>query len=188
MNCTHLDDRELADALVAGSRPALAEVHRRHAGQVVGMARRILKSHELAEEVAQEVFLRLWDRPEAYDPGRGSMRSFLLAHVHGRSLDLIRAESARRAREEREARMVVDPTPSVDDEVWVRVQSAGLRAVLAAIPTREREAIELAYLEGLTYRQVAEQLSLPEGTVKSRIRAGLQRLKTDLAGVGLAVG
>lgn len=84
--------------------------------------------------------------------------------------------------------MVVEPTPSVDDEVWVRVQSAGLRAVLAAIPTREREAIELAYLEGLTYRQVAEQLSLPEGTVKSRIRAGLQRLKTDLAGVGLAVG
>src|SRR5262245_60864489 len=96
-------DADLARDVVVGSEDALAALYERHGRTCFALARRVLVDRALAEEVVQEVFVRLWRAPERFDPERGSMRSFLLAQVHGRAVDLLRAESARRGREARDA-------------------------------------------------------------------------------------
>jgi len=97
-NRTEASDAALVVAIARYHQDALAEVYRRHAGAVFGLARRLLSERTLAEEVVQEVFLRLWNDPERYDPSRGTLRSYLLAQTHGRAVDLRRSEGARRAR------------------------------------------------------------------------------------------
>jgi RNA polymerase sigma-70 factor (ECF subfamily) len=106
---SELSDAGLVVAISRYHQEALAEAYRRHAGAVFGLARRLLSDVSLAEEVVQEVFLRLWNTPEKFDPGRGSLRSYLLAQCHGRSVDLIRAESSRRKREDRDVRQTAAP-------------------------------------------------------------------------------
>jgi RNA polymerase sigma-70 factor (ECF subfamily) len=167
---------------------ALAEAYRRHAGAVFGLARRLLSDQALAEEVVQEVFLRLWNSPDRFDPARGSLRSYLLAQTHGRSVDLLRSEGARRLREEREARSTAEKGYDLEHEVWDLATAEQVRRAVQALPTGERSAIELAYFGGHTYREVATRLGEPEGTVKSRIRAGLRRLRGELVAAGITVG
>jgi RNA polymerase sigma-70 factor (ECF subfamily) len=180
------DDAVLARAVFEGEEPALGELYRRHGGTCLALARRVLADRSLAEEVVQEVYLRLWRDPARFDPERGSMRAWLCAQVHGRSVDLLRAETARRAREERDA--FRSPTIDHDLERAVMELSEGeaVRRALATLSDDERKAIELAYFGGHTYREVAVLLEQPEGTVKSRIRSGLLRLRAALieAGVG----
>jgi RNA polymerase sigma-70 factor (ECF subfamily) len=137
--------------------------------------------------VLQEVFLRLWNQPERFDPERGSLRSYLLAHVHGRSVDLVRSESSRRRREEREARETAEHGVDIEREVLDLTLAEQVKEVVAGLPSDERKAIELAYFGGHTYRQVAVMLDQPEGTVKSRIRSGLRRLREDLVEAGVGV-
>jgi RNA polymerase sigma-70 factor (ECF subfamily) len=180
------DDATLARAVLDGDEPALAELYRRHGGTALALARRVLSDRVLAEEVVQEVFVRLWRDPARYDPERGSMRAWLCAQIHGRSVDLLRAESARRAREERDAFR----SPTIDDDleraVFELSEGEAVRRALESLSEGERRAIELAYFGGHTYREVAVLLEQPEGTVKSRIRSGLLRLRAALieAGVG----
>ncbi len=166
---------------------ALAEVYRRHAGAVFALARRLLADRTLAEEIVQEVFLRLWNDPDRFDPDRGSLRSYLLAQCHGRSVDLIRSESSRRRREEKELVMAAEAGYDLEHEVWDMAVGDRVKSVLRDLPDGEREAILLAYFGGHTYREVAELLDTPEGTVKSRIRAGLKRMRGDLAAAGVGV-
>jgi RNA polymerase sigma-70 factor (ECF subfamily) len=165
---------------------ALAEVYRRHAPALFGLARRILAGRDLAEEVVQEVFLRLWNQPDRFDPARGSLRTYLLTQTHGRSVDVIRAEASRRAREERDARLTAESGYDLEREVWDLTQAEHVRAALASLTDGERRAIELAYFGGHTYREVAVVLGEPEGTVKSRIRSGLSRLRGALVQTGIA--
>lgn len=186
------DLREASDAalVVAIGRwreDALAEVYRRHAGASYALARRLLNDNQLAEEILQEVFLRLWNTPERFDSERGSLRSYLLAQTHGRSVDLLRSETSRRRREERDARESPVVGDDIEREVIDLTVSEKVKEVVAALPTDERQAIELAYFGGHTYRQVAVMLEAPEGTVKSRIRSGLRRLRNDLAEAGVGV-
>ena len=180
------DDAELARAVVAGDEPALAELYRRHGAPCFGLARRVLVDRVLAEEVVQEVFLRLWRQPDRFDAERGSMRSFLFAQVYGRAVDLLRAETARRAREEREALR----SPTVDDDleraVMELTEGEAVRRALQTLSEGERQAIELAYFGGHTYKEVAVLLEQPEGTVKSRIRSGLLRLRAALIELGVS--
>lgn len=177
----HVHDTQLLVLVAAGGQDALAEVFRRYAGAVHGLARRLVTDAALAEEVTQEVFLRIWRAPERYDPSRGSLRSYLLAQCHGRSIDLVRSETARRRREEREgARQPPEPPSTVEQEVMGDAVASEVRAALDGLPEAERRPIELAYFGGHTYREVAEMLGEPEGTIKSRIRKGLGRMRADL--------
>jgi RNA polymerase sigma-70 factor (ECF subfamily) len=129
--------------------------------------------------------VRLWTRPDRFDPDRGALRSFLLRDAHGRAIDLLRAEQARRAREERDMQRSSDSRAGTEEEVMQTVQSEEIRDALAALPEREREAVVLAYFGGLSYREVAERLGQPEGSTKSRIRSAMQRLRGTLMSQGL---
>ena len=180
-----LGDAPLVTAIGRSSEEALSEAYRRHSGAVHGLARRILRDETLAEEITQEVFLRLWNNPEKFDAGRGSLRSFLLAHTHGRSVDLIRAESARRTREDNDARLTPRQGQNIEEEVWEMALADTIKEALSTLGESERRPIELAYFGGHTYREVAELIGQPEGTVKSRIRSGLKKLKVNLGAVGL---
>lgn len=186
MGLQEFTDNELALAINAGDEPSLAEAYRRHSGSVFGLAKRILRNDDLAGDVVQEVFLRLWKAPEKFDPQRGSLRSYLLSHTHGRSVDLIRSEDSRRIREEREARLTAESGLNLEEEVWEMSLAESVRNAVAELDENERRAIELAYFGGFTYREVARILSTPEGTIKSRIRSGLKRLNVSLEAAGLA--
>lgn len=181
-----MDDAALVAAIDRSSQEALAEAYSRHSGAVYGLARRILRDETLAEEITQEVFLRLWNNAEKFDASRGSLRSFLLAHTHGRSVDLIRSESARRTREDKDARLASVESQSVEEEVWDMALAEQIKTALATLIEGERKAIELAYFGGHTYREVAELLNEPEGTVKSRIRSGMKRLRAELTAAGVS--
>jgi RNA polymerase sigma-70 factor (ECF subfamily) len=184
---TEASDPALVLAIARYHHEALAEAYRRHGGAVFGLARRLLYETALAEEVVQEVFLRLWNDPDRFDPGRGSLRSYLLAQTHGRSVDVLRSEGARRAREERDARTTAEAGYDIEHEVTDMATADQVRRALDALPQAERQAIELAYFGGRTYREVAAALHEPEGTVKSRIRAGLKRLRVELVANGVTV-
>ena len=178
-----MGDTALVVAIGRWRDDALAEVYRRHGGSVYSLARRVLGDDARAEEVVQEVFLRLWQHPDRFDPDRGTLRSFLLAAAHGRAVDLLRSESSRRDREVREARATATAGYDIEREVWDLTLAEQVKAALAELAPDERRAIELAYFGGHTYRQVAVLLGQPEGTVKSRIRTGLRRLQSNLARV-----
>jgi RNA polymerase sigma-70 factor (ECF subfamily) len=181
-------DALLSIAIARYDQEALAETYRRHAGAVYGLARRLLFEQSVAEEIVQEIFLRLWDDPTRFDPERGSLRSYLLSETHGRAVDVLRADLARRAREEREARRTAESGYDLEREVWELTASDQVRRSMAALTDRERRAIELAYFGGYTYREVARELDEPEGTVKSWIRSGLKRLRQELATAGITTG
>ena len=178
-------DGALVLAIARYREEALAEAYRRHGGAVFALARRLLVDAALAEEVVQEVFLRLWSQPDRYDPDRGSLRSYLLAQSHGRAVDLLRSETSRRRREEREARATAEGGYDIEREVLDLAVGEHVKEVLQKLPAEERQAIELAYFGGFTYRQVATKLDQPEGTVKSRIRSGLRRMRADLVDAGI---
>lgn len=185
---TSASDAALVVGIARYRQEALAEAYRRHAGAVFGLAKRLLQDQARAEEIVQEVFLRLWNDPNRFDPERGTLRSYLLAHCHGRSVDLIRSESSRRAREDRDAKATVEVGYDVAHEVWDMALAGHVRDALERLPEGERAAIELAYFGGHTYREVAQELGEAEGTVKSRIRSGLKRLRAQLVEVGVASG
>jgi len=138
-----------------------------------------------SEEVVQEVFLRLWERPERFDQARGSLRSFLLMDAHARCVDRIRSDSRRREREERSARAELVADYDLDLEAHDLEIAEQVREALATLSDGERRAIELAYFGGHTYREVARILEQPEGTIKSRIRTGLTRLRAQLVDRGI---
>ena len=182
---TELGDAALVFAIARYEQAALAEAYRRHGGAVHGLARRLLGDDAAAEEVVQEIFLRLWNQPDRFDPDRGSLRSFLLAQSHGRAVDVIRSEESRRRREERDARRAVDAGYDLEREVWDLEVSERISGALRDLPEDQRSAIVLAYFGGYTYREVAGILGEPEGTVKSRIRSGLGRLRGSLDALGI---
>lgn len=181
-------DSALVLAIGRWREDALAEAYRRHAGASFALARRLLADKQMAEEVVQEVFLRLWHRPDRFDPERGTLRSYLLAQTHGRAVDLLRSETSRRRREERDARETAATPPDIEREVVDLTVAERMKDIVSALPEGEREAIELAYFGGHTYRQVAAMLDTPEGTVKSRIRSGLRRMKRSLVEAGMGSG
>jgi RNA polymerase sigma-70 factor (ECF subfamily) len=180
-------DGQLAADVARGDAPALGEIYRRHGGAVWGLARSVIRDDHLAEEACQTVFTDLWLAPERFDAARGSLRSWLLTQAHARSVDTVRSEAARRRRHEREAGFA--PASWVDVDVEATVDSAvvasEVRQAVDRLPPDERDPILLAYFGGQTYRQAAARLGQPEGTVKSRIRSGMLKLRRALEAEGV---
>jgi len=178
-------DVALVDGIVARSERALAEIYDRHAAALYGLALRVLRGADHAEEVLQETICTLWEHPERFDAARGDLRPWLLRVVHGKAVDRVRSETRRTAREERDAALEPVRHDDLEREVWEMVRAETVRSAMETLADGEREAIELAYFGGHTYREVAVMLHQPEGTVKSRIRLGLAKLADRLAAAGL---
>lgn len=173
----------MRDRIVARDDTALTEVYDQFASFVYGLALRVIGDARAAEDVSQDVFVGIWQRPEAFDPQRGSLRTWLGTLTHRRAVDYVRREEARRRRAEREASRAVT-TPDVEEMATALVTAERVRAALDVLPAEQRRAIQLAYFEGKTYRQVAEVLGIPEGTAKSRLRLGLRRVAAALEAEG----
>lgn len=176
-------DTELAANLMARDEHALARAIELYGGVVNGMAKRILTDATLAEEVAQDVFIALWRRPGAFDPSRGSLKTFLAALARNKAIDLVRREeSLRRTKDSLFAEL---PTAVRHNEFADRVGAQWeVQDALAQIPDAQREVIALAYFGGRTYREVASELGIPEGTAKTRMRDGLTKLRMALTQEG----
>ncbi len=180
-------DPQLVVAVGRYDEAALAELYRRHGAIVAAVSARLLGDRGRADEVTQEIFTRLWQRPERFDPERSSLRTFLVTDAHGRAVDRLRSDLRRTAREERHERNALRVDADVEREVWELLRAERVRDALVELPETERAAIQLAYFDGRTYREVADQLGIPEGTAKSRIRNGLHRLARHLEATGYGV-
>lgn len=180
-------DRDLARRIVAGDEEALAEAYDLYSSLVFGLARRVTGNRLVAEDITQDVFVRLWTNPEGFDLERGSLRTYLGMLTHGRAVDVVRSDARRRAREESEAGETIRLEPAAwerpesveDEDMAVRVRRA-----VGRLPPPQREALRLAYFGGHSYRSVATLLGIPEGTAKSRLRQALAKLGDLLASEG----
>jgi RNA polymerase sigma-70 factor (ECF subfamily) len=175
-------DEQLLEAIARGAESALRELYDRFAGPMWAVARRLVGDDCRAEDVVQDVFVRLWERAGDYDSARGTVRTWLLVQVRSRSIDVIRSERARSDRERHHDPTVIDLTNMrTPDEVIAReFESSSVVRALDHLPPPQRQAIELAFFDGLSYRQIAKMLELPEGTVKGRIRLALERLRAEV--------
>jgi RNA polymerase sigma-70 factor (ECF subfamily) len=173
-----LTDEQLVQCVASRHPLALAEIVSRHGSVMAAVATRAVGDG--GSDVVQDVFARLWQRPGLFNGSRGPLRSFLILQVRSRAIDVVRTETARRAREERD--VISEPRCSEEASVLGMLYShETLGNLLDGLAPDERRPISLAFFEGYTYREVASMLDLPEGTIKSRIRSGLQRLRDGLA-------
>jgi RNA polymerase sigma-70 factor, ECF subfamily len=171
-----VDDTQLVKRVAAGEHDAFATLYDRHAALVYGIARRVLDNQQQAEDITQSVFLQIWSRPQAF--AGGNFAAWLARVARNAALDVLRSAAVRK----REPEMPTDmPSENaLEDQVFEQVRSAAVKGAVAALPDDQRQAIEFAYFGGLSYREVAERLNAPLGTVKSRIRIGLRRLFESL--------
>lgn len=180
-------DTDLVARLRAGDRSAVDDLYDRFRRPAFALARRVLADDVLAEDVLQDAFLAVWRHPGAYDGTRGSFASWFLAMVHHKAVDAVRREESQRRRQARAEDEVALAAPTatadVEDDVWGRVVADRVRSALGNLPDAQREALTLAYYGGYTQREVAALTDAPLGTVKTRMLAGMRRLKTELGGV-----
>lgn len=172
-------DAVLAARLVAGDEQALAEVFDELAPVVFAVACRVSGQEALAQDVVQDVFVQLWTHPERYDHRRGSLSTYLRLLARHRAVDLVRSELRRVARQERHGRLEPEaPWEPVAGEVVAADAAQWVRQAVEGLPPDQRRVVELAYFQGLSYREVAVAEGIPEGTAKSRIRLALTKLET----------
>jgi RNA polymerase sigma-70 factor, ECF subfamily len=178
-----LRDDEVAERLLARDEDTLRAVIREYGGAVFAMAKRVISDPTMAEEVAQDAFVVLWRRPGAFDPERGPLLAFLLGVTRNKAVDLVRKEeSARRTTASLLAEAeATSKQPPANEEMVEAERRQDVKDALSRLSEVQREAIVLAYFGGRTYREVAEELGIPEGTAKTRLRDGLTRLRELMA-------
>jgi RNA polymerase sigma factor (sigma-70 family) len=178
------DDAELAAQVVDGRPEALEALYGRYGAPCYSLARRILIDPQLAQDVVQEVFLTLWRDASRFDASRAGFSTWLLSMTHHKAVDAVRREENQRKR--RTAVEVLETRESqsraVDDEVWSVVRGERVREALSLLPEPQREALVLAYFGGYTQREIAGLTATPLGTVKTRMLAGMRRMRGGLDG------
>jgi len=172
---------DLLERVAAREESAMTELYRRFASVVRTVARQVTASPEAADEVTQEVFLGVWEHPERFDRTRGSVRAWLTTLAHHRAVDWLRSETADRLRREKVAGRETDSDLEVEEIAVSRALGERVRAAIDLLPAAQRAALRLAYFGGRTYRQVARELGISEGTAKSRLRLALRRVRELLA-------
>ena len=170
----HLSDEALVALVARGEEDALAALYDRFGRTAYGLALRVVRDAELAEDVVQEAFLSLWRSAGRFVPERSRAGTWLLTLVHRRAVDLVRREERRRAEPIESAPEAADA--AAEEAPWLRLERERVQAALASLPDAQREAIELAYYGGFTQAELADRLGQPLGTIKSRMFAGLARL------------
>ena len=180
----HLSDEALLSLIASSDDEALAELYDRFGGVAYGLALRILRDEALAQDAVQEAFLAVWRTADRFLAERARASTWILTLVHRRAVDLVRREDRRRAEPLADEPQVPAPD-SVEEQATVRFQRRIVQEALRRLPPEQREALELGYYGGLTQSQLAEQLGQPLGTIKSRMFAGLTRLRDLLAQAGL---
>lgn len=180
MMVVRMDDADLERCIVAaagGDQAAFADLYDLLSATVFGVVRRVLRDQAQSEEVTQEVFVEVWRAASRFDTGRGNVRSWVVTIAHRRAVDRVRSEQAHRDRNVRDARAVEAAPPTPEDAAVAGEERASAVAAMATLPPPQREALELAFYDGLTHTQIADRLGVALGTVKTRIRDGLIRLR-----------
>ena len=181
-----LRDGQLVELVAQKDAGALEALYDRYGRAAYSLARRILTEETLAQDVVQEVFLSLWRDARRFDAGRGTVATYLLSMTHHRAVDVVRREeNLRRWRTSDEGLdLEADPKVRVEDEVLTSERRAEVRSALQELPPAQREALLLAYFGGYTQREVAALVGVPLGTVKTRMAAGMRKMKEALQDAG----
>jgi RNA polymerase sigma factor (sigma-70 family) len=182
-----LRDDQLVGLVAEKDADALEALYDRYGRAAYSLARRILTDGTLAQDVVQEVFLSLWRDARRFDAGRGTVATYVLSMTHHRAVDAVRREENLRRWRTTDEALELEPDPkanSVEDEVESAERRAEVRAALAVLPPAQREALLLAYFGGYTQREVAALVGVPLGTVKTRMAAGMRKLKEALQDAG----
>ncbi|HLG08514.1 MAG TPA: sigma-70 family RNA polymerase sigma factor [Gaiellaceae bacterium] len=174
----HLSDEALVALVARGDEAALAELYDRMGRIAYGLALRVLRDERYAEDAVQEAFLAVWRTAAAFRAERAKASTWILTLVHRRAVDLVRREERRRAEPLADEQSSAGETALATDEAaWLRFERERVQAALGQLPDVQREAIELAYYGGFSQSELAERLGVPLGTIKSRMFAGLARLR-----------
>lgn len=180
---TTADDQVAIEQMARGNQSALGELYDRHGRLIYSLALRVLRDQGDAEDVVQEVFLQAWREAARFDLTRGNVVAWLVMVTRSRAIDRLRRRQARpqlAAKAEPDSR--VDESPRVDVQMEWQSRAAEVRRALETLPLLQRAAVELAFFDGLTHAEIAEQLEVPLGTVKTRVRQGLLKMRDCLAG------
>jgi RNA polymerase sigma-70 factor (ECF subfamily) len=185
-----LKDAELIGRVAKGEAHALEVLYDRYSRIVLGFGQRIVGDRQLAEELLQEAFFRIWQQAATYSTERGNFGTWLLSITHNLAIDELRKRRRRPLKADSEEPETIlaamaDTGTDIEDEVWLGALRTIMIQALGQLPAAQREAIELAYYQGLTQREIAERLGEPLGTIKTRMRLGMQKLREALAGSGL---
>jgi len=173
----HLSDEALVAIVARGDESALAELYDRVGRVAYGLAFRVLRDDRLAEDAVQDAFLAVWRTAGAFRAERAKASTWILTLVHRRAVDVVRREERRRTEPLDEATRDAATSESAEDEAWLGFERQRVQGALKQLPDTQREAIELAYYGGYSQSELAERLGLPLGTIKSRMFAGLARLR-----------
>jgi len=176
------DDAGLLRAMQRGDEPAVAALYDRYGGAAYGLAFRITSDGTLAEDVVQEAFVSVWKQCGRFDPGRGQVRSWLLTIVHHKAVDAVRRRTGRpeRALPEGAEEFLATTQGRPEELAEMTLDAAAVREAVRLVPAEQRETIVLAYFEGMTHVEIAERMGVPLGTVKSRLRIGLEKMREYL--------
>ncbi|PKZ63875.1 RNA polymerase subunit sigma [Gordonia terrae] len=173
--------RELLAAAATGDRTAFSALYDRTSSRIYGLAFRVVRDRQYAEEIVQEAYLQYWQKADEYQPGRGSVITWMMTIAHRRAVDRVRSEELQQQRMSQYGAVSVETPRNIPLEVVVQTDEARtLRTCLGTLTELQRSCIEMSYFGGLTYPEVARHTDTPLPTIKSRIRDGLRRLRTCL--------
>ncbi len=176
-------DAQLADRIRSGQSEALGELYDMHASMALAVALRVVGDREEAEDLVHDAFVAVWRKIDRFDADRGSLRAWLMTVVRNRAIDRVRARRPKMDLEDADERSLLRTGPNPTwEEALQRTSATDVRSAMAALPDDQRRAVELAYFQGYTYREVAEATGVPPGTANGRLRLALAKLRDSLGG------